>query len=213
MLVAAADIPALVGLFCFPAADIMHDRYTYLSSIAFMLLLAWGLRHLPSSGAKAFGLPAEGAVALLAIGAVWAVLSAEQTLVWRNGFSLYSHTVAISPHNVRARNLLANQLVETGHLPQALELYEATLREEPDAWETNFSLGLILATDGKLAQGERLLRHACEVNPKSPDTYLVLAEVLRAENRREDARGVLRDGISKVNNGSEDLRRKLITLE
>jgi len=206
-------VPALLGLFSFAPADIMHDRYTYLSSVGFVLLLAWGISRLPRRGIQAFGLPAEPVVALLALVCGWGMLTALQTQVWTNGLTLYGHAVAVSPRNLRARNLLANQFTKAGHLEQALALYGDTLSLNPDAWETNFALGVTLASAGDLPKGEPLLRHACQVNPRNPDSYLALAELLRAENRRDDAKEILRTGLSKVGGGSELLQQELANLQ
>lgn len=206
-------VPALVGVFSFSASDIMHDRYTYLSSVAFVLLLAWGLSLLPRSGMQAFGLPAEPVVAILLLVCGWGVLTAQQTQVWTNGLTLYGNAVEVSPNNVRARNLLANQLTKAGHIGQALSLYDDTLKLDPNAWETNFALGVTLASTGELARGESLLRRACLVNPKNPESYLALAELLRAESRRDEAHEVLRAGLSKVDTGADELQQKLTEIK
>jgi hypothetical protein len=206
--------PALVGLFSFPAVDIMHDRYTYLSSVSFALLLAWGVSRLPRRGGQAFGLPAEPVVAVLILVCGWGVLTAQQTQVWRNGLTLYGNAVAVSPNNVRARNLLANQLTKAGHLRQALSLYDDTLKLDPNAWETNFALAVTLASNGgELPRAELLLRHACQVSPKNPESYLALAELLRAESRPGEAHEVLRAGLSNVGSGADELQQKMAEIK
>jgi tetratricopeptide (TPR) repeat protein len=202
-------VPALIGIFSFLEADIVHDRYTYLSSVGFVLLLAWGLSRLPRSGREAFGLPAEVLGVLVVLVCVGGVLTARQTQVWENGITLYAHSVEVSPKNVRARNLLANQFFKMGDVGRALAFYDSSLRLEPNLWETNFALGVTLASVDQLPQGESFLRRARALDSKNPQTYLALAAVLRAENQPDEARQVLSEGLLSVDESRDVLQEKL----
>ncbi|MGB8013071.1 MAG: hypothetical protein WCF68_15765 [Terriglobales bacterium] len=203
-------VPALVGLFSFPQNDILHDRYTYLSSVAFMLLLAWGLTGIAKSRA-AFRLPVAVIVVALVCG--WGVLTVRQTQVWTNGFTLYGNGVKVSPNNVRVRNLLAIQLFKAGGVRQAFALWDSTLKLDPDAFDTNFALGVTLFTAGNLSQGEYFLRRACELDRKKPEPFLNLADLLLAENRRDDALEVLRQGLSTVDADPDLLQQKMAEIK
>jgi len=205
-------VPALVGLWSFPEGDIMHDRYTYLSSVAFVLLLGWAISRVPRTGAQAFNLPVESVVLLLSIFGAWSALSAQQTLVWKNGLTLFSHAVQVAPTNVRARNLLANQFFKAGDAGRALAIYDATLRLDPNAWETNFATGITLLTTGQLPHAEFFLRRSCALDRTNPLGYLYLADALRAQNRISEAQAILQQGISQVDSQPELLRQKLSTI-
>jgi protein O-mannosyl-transferase len=202
-------VPALIGAFTFVAADVVHDRYTYLSSVSFVLLLAWGLSRVPRSGLQMLSLPVEPVVLVLALALGWGLLTVRQTQVWENGVTLFARSVEVSPNNVRARNLLANQYFKTGDVTRAVALYDSSLRLEPNLWETNFALGVTLSLSGQLPQGETYLRRACALDPKNFQSYLTLADLLRAENRTDEARLILRDGLSAVNTGGDLLQEKL----
>lgn len=204
-------VPSLIGMFSFPENDILHDRYTYLSSVAFVLLLAWGFNYLTHRGGDVFRLPVT--VIFLALVCGWVVLTARQTLIWTNGLTLYGHGVKVSPNNVRVRNLLAIQLFEAGEVSQAFSLWYSTLRLNPDAFDTNYALGVTLVTVGNYSQGEYFLRRACTLDRKKPEGFLELADLLQAENRREEAFGVLRDGLSTVDASPELLQEKMAQIE
>jgi len=203
-------VPALVGLFSFPANDIIHDRYTYLSSVAFVFLLAWGLSRLARSG-MAFRLPI--AVLFLALVCGWSMLTVRQTQVWSNGFTLYGNAVKVSPNNVRVRNLLAIQLFKAGDGRKAFALWDSTLKLDPDAFDTNYALGVTLFTVGKLPQAEFFLRRACELDRKKPEPFLNLADLLVAENRRDDALEVLREALSTVDANPDLLQQKIAEIK
>lgn len=199
-------VPALVGLFSFPANDILHDRYTYLSSVAFALLLAWGLGRLAERGA-AFRLPIV--VLFLSLVCGWGMLTVRQAQVWSNGFTLYGNGVKVSPNNVRVRNLLAIQLFKVGDQRQAFALWDSTLKLDPDAFDTNYALGVTLFTVGRFPQAEFFLRRACELDRKKPEAFLNLADLLLAENRRDDALEVLRGALSTVDANPDLLQQKI----
>jgi tetratricopeptide (TPR) repeat protein len=203
-------VPALVGLFSFPANDILHDRYTYLSSVAFVLLLAWGLSRLADIGVS-FRLPV--AIVFLALVCGWGVLTARQTQVWSNGFTLYENGITVSPNNVRVRNLLAIQLFKAGEARQAFALWDSTLKLDPDAFDTNFALGVTLFTVGKFPQAEFFLRRACELDRRKPEAFLNLADLLLAENRRDQALEVLHQALSTVDANPDLLRQKIVEIE
>jgi hypothetical protein len=206
-------VPALVGLCSFSEVDIMHDRYTYLSSVAFVFFIAWLLNLVPRRGAKAFELPVEPFVILLALVSGWGVLAARQTLIWTNGFTLFSRVVEVSPNNVRGRNLLANQFLKLGRADRALAIYEGTLKLDPNGWDTNFATGVTLFSAGQFQKSEFYLRRSCTLDRTNPLGYLYLAEALRVENHIEEARGVLKEGISSVNFEPELLRQSLANLD
>jgi hypothetical protein len=204
-------VPALVGLFTFPTNDILHDRYTYLSSVAFVLLLAWGLSRLPRVGEESFGRPAM--VLTLAIACAWGMLTVRQTEVWASGLTLYGHAVEVSPNNVRVRNLMAIQLFKAGEAQQAFALWNATLKLDPEAFDTNYALGVTLIEVGQRTQAEFYLRRACTLERKKPEGFLVLADLLRSENRLDEALDVLRDGLTTVDANPALLQEQIAEIE
>jgi tetratricopeptide (TPR) repeat protein len=206
-------LPALIGAFSFLEADIIHDRYTYLSSVGFVMLVAWGLSRLPQSGRRAFGLPVFVLVPVVALVSAGSVLTVLQTQVWENGITLYRRSVQVSPKNVRARNLLANQFFKLGDVGRTLALYDSSLRLEPNVWETNFAIGVTLASVNQLSEGESFLRRASALDNRKPQSYLALAAVLMAEHQPDSARQVLREGLLTADDTQGRLREKLAEID
>jgi len=206
-------LPVLAGLLSFPAGDLVHDRYVYLSTIAVALLAGWAIARLPESPQKVLGVAANRMVPLLLLTAVGAVLTVQQTEVWRDGMTLFGHATEVSPENVRARNLYSNQLLKAGAAGPALEIYAGTLRLDPDGWETNFAYGVTLLSTGHLPEAEERLRHACEVDATNALGYVLLAETLRSEGHPTEARNALRYGLAHADSQQDLLRAKLAELE
>jgi len=206
-------LPVLAGLISFPAGDLLHDRYVYLSTVAVALLAGWAIARLPESPQKVLGVAANRMVPLLVLTLAGALLTITQTQVWRDPLSLFGHAVEVAPESVKARNLYANQLLKAGALQPALELYAGTLRLDPDGWDTNFAYGVTLLSTGHLPDAEERLHHACEVDATNALGYALLAETLRAEGRPAEARNALRYGLAHADSQQELLKAKLAELE
>src|SRR5207247_784816 len=106
-------LPAFIPL------ELVHDRYLYLPSIGYSILLAlavWG-----------FGKPAgwRRQVALTMLGAVafaYAALTLRQSAYWADDVSLFVHSFQIGNTNWFAERQLAFALGRTGHCKEALPM-------------------------------------------------------------------------------------------
>ena len=206
-------LPVLAGLMSFPAGDLLHDRYVYLSTVAVALLAGWAIARLPESPQRLLGVAVNRMVPLLVVTLAGALLTIAQTQVWHDPLSLFGHAVEVAPESVKARNLYANQLLKAGAMQPALELYAGTLRLDPDGWDTNFAYGVTLLSTNHLPEAEERLRHACEVDTTNALGYALLAETLRAEGRTAEARNALRYGLAHADSQQDMLKAKLAEME
>ena len=204
-------LPALAGVLSFPAGDILHDRYTYLSSIFAALLFAYGVDKLPLRNKTILNQPAAVVLAILPV-CLLASVTAVQVEWWQSGLSLFTRAVQVAPENVRARNMLANQLFKAGAAERALELYQGSLALEPNNWETNFAAGVTLYSTQQFAQAEQCLRHATQLNRSNALGYALLADVLLAEHSTGDAQQVLQQGMTSADGQKELLQQRLAVL-
>ncbi|MDR3764253.1 MAG: tetratricopeptide repeat protein [Acidobacteriota bacterium] len=201
-------LPVLMGVLTFPHDDIVHDRYTYLSSIFLALLAGYVLGRLPLGNRTVLNRPAVVMLPLAPI-CLLAALTAVQVEWWQSGLSLFTRAVDVAPENIRARNLLANEYFKAGAVDRALSLYARTLELDPNKWETNFSAGVTLASVGQLAQAEALLRRSTEEDPTMALGFAQLADVLRAEGKNGEAQQVLQQGLLSADGQKEMLRERL----
>lgn len=205
-------LPALAGVITFHAYDILHDRYTYLSSIFFAVLFAYVLSRLPLRNRTILNQPAAVMLALVPI-CLMAAVTAVQVEWWQNDLSLFTRAVQVAPRNIRARNLLANQYFKAGDAERALALYQRTLEIDPNQWETNFSAGVTLYATGQTGAAEACLRRATQLDPTMALSFAQLADVLMAEHRPEEARQVLQQGLATADGQQDILRQRLAALQ
>jgi hypothetical protein len=86
------------------------DRYTYLASIGFYLMLTWWLADMKLFSSRA-GKSLLTSAAMIVL-AVCAVLSSRQLAYWRNSQTLFEHALAVDPNNYVAKQNLHIYLFE-----------------------------------------------------------------------------------------------------
>jgi hypothetical protein len=80
------------------------DRYTYIPSIGFFIILAWGAADL--STRVRLPRPALAALAAIVLSAC-AIAASRQIAYWKNGVILFLHAVTLDPDNLEAVDCLA----------------------------------------------------------------------------------------------------------
>jgi protein O-mannosyl-transferase len=170
-------IPVL-NISVFSAGDIAHDRFLYLPSVGFSILVAAGLKRLKGRSPSLFGEPGLQVVSVCAIACIFGVLTVNQEQFWQDDLALYSRGVASAPMNTAAANNLALALVEKGSAQQALGLLQSAIARNPDHWISSYNLGFLYYKLGNDEDAERYLRQALNLNPKSSRANFFLGMVL-----------------------------------
>jgi tetratricopeptide (TPR) repeat protein len=179
----------------FPLQNVMADRYLWLTSLAFGLLLgaAWGpytrvdglrLRHVFSGswGAKA-------------IVAAWLVAftlgTAERAALFGDPVALFADASRKSS-GPRAPYQLGYALALRGETAAAIDAYREALARECDgcAAQRNAAnnLALLLVERGEPQLAEPVLRRSAERFPDDPKTLFNLVKVLTRVGKQEEAR-------------------------
>jgi len=163
------DLPSLT------MGDIVHDRYLYLPSVGYVLLIALALREieqLVASRTVWVSLVGAAAIALL-----FAVLTITQQTQWTNDVELYTRGMKSAPDNLTVRDNLANALLAANHPEQAIPMYIEVLRRNPNFWRSNYNLGLAYYKTGNPTAAEDYLQKAIRIDPSDSDEFIYLAVV------------------------------------
>lgn len=204
-LVASAAVYAVVlipvlGLVRY-GPQIAADRYSYLACIPFALL----------AGAAAARWKAVRPWAAAA-GVLLLALSWRQSLVWRDSWTLWSHTARADPGHWAARNFLGNQLKERGDLPGALALYRQAVALNPRYAAGHNNLGNALSASGSQEEALAHFREAARLSPGHPAVHYNAAVALAKLGRPREAAEELRRELS-ANPGHRPAREALAVLE
>jgi tetratricopeptide (TPR) repeat protein len=156
-LVAFAGLWLLIGLAPalylrnFGNGDFVRDRYMYLPSIGFSLLVAMALRHLPSLGRCRAQSVQLAAVVVLCGGYVCASVS--QQVYWGNDLLLLVRGQELYPGNPFTMAGLAKEYSQRGAHAQAIALAEAVVREHPEYGYGPLALAEAYIHAGRFAEG------------------------------------------------------------
>lgn len=164
----------VLNLRAFYEGYLVHDRYLYLPSFGFAMLVALAIRHLQLGRGRLWGQPAIqlGVVAIIGLGLGLEV--AESTACYANETTFFSFLASrssgASAPDMNRASLLANH----GHVDEAIKMYQEILVTQPDDWDVNFNLGYAYYLTGKLPEAERYLTRATLVDSSRPDAFFYL---------------------------------------
>ncbi|HXH50541.1 MAG TPA: tetratricopeptide repeat protein [Terriglobia bacterium] len=185
----------LLDLSVLPVGEIAHDRYLYLPSIGFSILLAMALRRIRFGKLKFLGMPALQAAAVLLLAAVLGVATTIEDRYWANDMKLYARGVERTPHNKLARTNLGNAMGEQGRYTEALALYREVLASDPQFWLAIYNTGYTYYRMGRLREAEEYLKRAIAVNGVDSDEYFYLGLTWLKLGDVEDAEKAVRHAL------------------
>jgi protein O-mannosyl-transferase len=154
-----------IGLVQVGAAS-MADRYTYVPSIGFFIVVVWGATDLCLArprGKIVLGILGGAALA----GCVLA--TSVQISLWRDSITLFRHAIEVTTDNYAAENVLGKAYEKAGDDAHALFLYRASVATEPRFPQSQFNLAMCLLTFGQTAEGLQHLEAAAALDPRDAD--------------------------------------------
>jgi Tfp pilus assembly protein PilF len=151
----------------FPAQQVLADRFTYLASCSWALLIGvaisqflhspaafrWGTGPLMLAGAFIF-------VLFVGIG----ILTWTQVRVWRDTETLWKNAVALNPTS-RAYFSLATLYETQGKYEDAITSYNQAAEINPQRWDAHERAAVLLQTRGKIPEAIEHYRKVVAFNP------------------------------------------------
>lgn len=174
----------------FPLDAIGAERFLYFPSIG----LAVGLGHLY---AKLRSQSRRSAWALGAALILWySFASARKSLAWTSRLSYYAEAAICNPVSARTQSALGAALVEKGDVIAGRKHLLKALALEPRLSAAYYNLGRFLWERREFTEAEKILRRSLEMDPGSPDSWVLLALVLESQGRFDEERACLEKAIS-----------------
>ncbi len=155
---AAAFVVVVAPVLGFTQAgpQIAADRYTYVATIPFAMLVAAAVRRGRRTHARATVVAAVIVVSGLAF------LTERQCRVWRNDLTLWTHGARVQPDSGIARYNLARALLEAGRVDESIGSFERAVELDPNNVKYLQDAGAAHARLGRYAEAEsywtRILR-------------------------------------------------------
>ena len=162
----------------------MADRYFYIPSIGLFIALVFGLADLAKSWHVAPLLSAGVAAGVLLI---LATLTNAQIQRWRDSFTLFEHTLSVTPPNLHIEHNLALALGGSGRYDEAAAHFEKALQIDPHLYDGLVGMGVTREFQGRLPEAIDYFQAAIRSQPDTPTAHLQLGRVLWKQNSDQTA--------------------------
>lgn len=155
----------------FPSWDIVHDRYLYLPSVGFVILIAVAIRQIKSAK-QSFGIPQTQVVVVVVIAILYCASGIADQGSWATDYSLYRRGFAVAPNNLTPKVDLAIIMIRNQQdAPRAAELLREALEKSPDLYEANYNLGYLYFVSGADRDAETYLTRSISSRPWEAPQY------------------------------------------
>ena len=149
------------------------ERYLYLPSVGFVLLVGWALEELERRWPTARPWLLGGLALVVVAGGVTTAL---RNRVWYDDLTLWRDTASKSPGETSVQAGLGVALLKRGQIAEAIPHLELARMSSPDVRN---NLGLAYAQTGRLPEAETVLREAVRLKPEDAGAWLNLCLVLK----------------------------------
>jgi tetratricopeptide (TPR) repeat protein len=162
----------------------MADRYFYIPSIGLFIAVVFGLADLAQSWrvAPSFTTAVAGAVLL-----IFASLTNAQIQRWHDSFTLFEHTLAVTPPNLLVEYNLGLALGGSSRYDEAVAHFEKALQIQPDHYDSLLNMGVARAFQGRMPEATEYFQAAIRSRPNAPKAHVQLALALWKQSRNEAA--------------------------
>ncbi len=151
----------------------MADRYAYIPSLGFFILVIWGAYELLQNFRWQFS-AALGAVAL----ACCTVITRQQLPYWQNMETISRHALAVTRDNYIAHELLGVFYASKERLADSAGEFQKTIALKPNYSFAYYNLGVVLSRSNHGEAAIRALREAIRLKPDFADAHSSLGFAL-----------------------------------
>lgn len=191
----------------------MADRYFYIPSIGLFIAIVFGFADVAERLRVAPWVSAAIANVVLV---VLATLANSQIHRWSDSFTLFKHTLAVTPPNVAIENSLGFALQRNGRVDEAAAHFEKALQLTPDDHMSLLYMGVCRFYQGRVSEAIDYARAAIRLQPKAAKAHDLLGMSLAMQNQNEAALDEMRRAVQLAPDDAEirnDLGAALVRLD
>ena len=155
--------------------QLVADRYSYLSTLSFSLLLGGIVARVWPSPIGThrirLSITAPAYASLLLVLLVFATLTWRQSRIWRNTRTLWQHAIAVTPTSSIAYYNLGKNFENENNPDRAIEHYRRALAIDRGYYNAHHNLAGLLVGKGLYGEALGHFRAALEIKPDDADTH------------------------------------------
>jgi len=167
----------------FPIGVGKAERILYLPSVGLCFVVAWAVAKAVQAKAPRWLVPVIAAPVLLAFSA----RTVRRNEDWRDQFTLAMATLRDSPGSPLMSDLAGLEFARRNDMNRALPLFLESARQAPDVGVYHVHLGAVYLQQGRLADAERELKRALQIQPNDPDAHNNLGAVYLDQQKYDAA--------------------------
>jgi len=178
-------LPLLPSLYI-PAVgeNVFAERYLYLPSFGFVLLIAFALSWAKAVQPKL----ASGLVIIsLAVAIVYSVGTVTRNAVWRDNLTLFADTVRKSPDAALPRNNLGIAYGKQNRVDEGVNEFNTALKLKPDDAEAHNNLGTLYLKQNRIDEAVNEFSTASKLRPNFAKAHYNLGTLYLRQNRIDEA--------------------------
>ncbi len=192
----------------------MADRYFYIPSIGLFIVIAFGLADIAKTRRIAPSLSAAVASGIL-LGL--AILTNAQIHRWSDSFTLFKHTLAVTPPNLMIENNLGSALSRSGLHDEAAAHFEKALQIMPAHYDSLLydallNMGISRFYQNRLPEAIEYCQSALRVRPDAPKAHDLLGMALAMQGHGEAALDEIRHAAELAPNDADIQKDLGVTL-
>jgi tetratricopeptide (TPR) repeat protein len=176
------------------------DHHTYLPQIGLYLLLTWAAADLCAGWRHRRAIMG---ICTMIILAALIFRAHTQTAYWRNGETLWAHTLACTSDNFVGHHGLGQALFEMGREDEAIAHYQQALQINPGYAVAHYNLGIALFRKGKVDEAIAHYQQALQIKPDYAEAHNNLGGVLLQEGDVDEAIAHLQKALQINPNNAE----------
>lgn len=165
--------------------NIFAERYLFLPSFGFALLIADGLANfLKEGGSRRIS---AVVISVVVLSLLYSIGTMTRNNVWKDNLSFYSDILKKSPDVPMMHVDLGWTLFKMGNLESALREYSIALKIRPDLAEPHNNIGLIYEQRNQISEAIQEYRAALDIDPAYPAAHNNLGNAYMSLNLLDEA--------------------------
>ena len=155
---------------------VVAERYMYLPSLGFIIVVAYGLLKLKEWNTRVFW----SFLTILLI--VYSILTIRRNLEWTNQDTLWVATIRESPSSTLALNNIGDYYGRHGDITQAIAAFQRAIEIRPTYAEATHNLGNAYALSGDATKAAQMYQRALQLKPTLIESAVNLAAIYAQRN-------------------------------
>ncbi|MCF6148229.1 MAG: tetratricopeptide repeat protein, partial [Candidatus Kuenenia sp.] len=193
-----------------PIENIMADRYLYLPSLGFCMIIGYLIKNCHKKF-YCIKRPYCAIYIVLPIFIVFSIITTKRNTVWYNNTTLWGNTAKTTPTSFRVHNNLGNYYRETGRLDDSIREFNYALTLNPNYIQAHNNLGITYEKKGLIKDAIEEYKAALKINPSYPFPHNNLGLIYAKTNLLDKAIDEFKKAIHHKPDYSEALNNLGVT--